>query len=66
MLNCQGARSPTVHEAFSLGTTATFTVGIGTALLAALVILVVLPAARMRHAEGRSAVVEGNLEPSAD
>ena len=55
-----------IHEAFSLATAATFSVGIATALLAALVILVVLPAARMRHVEGPSAVVEANLEPSAD
>jgi EmrB/QacA subfamily drug resistance transporter len=39
-----------IHQAFSLATDSTFVIGIITAVLAALVVLVVMPAARMGHA----------------
>jgi EmrB/QacA subfamily drug resistance transporter len=56
-----------IHQAFSIATSATFALGIGTALVGALVTLVVLPAARMRHAETRAATpVRTELEPTAD
>ncbi len=38
-----------IHQAFSLATDSTFVIGIITAVLAALVVLVVMPAARMGH-----------------
>ena len=41
-----------IHEAFSIATAATFMIGIVTALAAAFVVLVLLPAGRMgEHAE---------------
>jgi EmrB/QacA subfamily drug resistance transporter len=57
-----------IHQAFSIATGATFVLGIGTALLAAAIAVVVLPTTRMRHMEaGETAVVPaGNLEPTAD
>jgi EmrB/QacA subfamily drug resistance transporter len=61
-----------IHQAFSLATAATFVVGIGTALFAALVALALLPNTRMRHMEApeaASAAAPGrtpDLEPSAD
>jgi hypothetical protein len=36
-----------IHEAISIATASTFVVGIGTALLAALIVLVLLPGRRM-------------------
>ena len=41
-----------IHEAFSIATASTFVIGIVTALLAALVVLVVLPAGRIGFAHG--------------
>ena len=58
-----------IHQAFSIATGATFVLGIGTALLAAGIALVVLPTTRMRHMEaGETAGVipAGKLEPTAD
>ena len=57
-----------IHEAISLATAATFQIGIITALLAALIVLVVLPAGRMGEgAEApQPAVPRAELEPSAD
>ena len=65
-----------IHDAFSIATGSTFVLGIGTALLAALIVLVVLPAARMSTSTGayRPPVHEAaepvhgaaELEPSAD
>ena len=60
-----------IHEAFSMATAATFAIGIVTALLAALLVLVVLPGRRMgegaedsRHEPPYSALPE--LDPSMD
>jgi EmrB/QacA subfamily drug resistance transporter len=66
-----GAIVSAINEAFSIATGATFVIGIGTALAAALVILVLLPAGRMReHTYTDPAAVpsarEAGLEPSAD
>ena len=36
-----------IHEAISIATASTFVIGVGTALLAALVVLVLLPGRRM-------------------
>jgi EmrB/QacA subfamily drug resistance transporter len=57
-----------VHDAFSIATAQTFVVGIATAVLAAAFVLVVLPAARMRHAESVSAAGArgGQLEAPGD
>src|SRR4029077_17825286 len=59
-----------IHEAFSIATASTFVLGIGTALLACLVILVVLPATRMPTASAEApesaAGLGRELEPSAD
>src|SRR5438132_11175586 len=61
-----------IHEAFSIATASTFVLGIGTALLAALVVLVLMPATRMHVAtQGAAEAVAptlppGELEPSAD
>jgi EmrB/QacA subfamily drug resistance transporter len=57
-----------IHEAISLATAATFQIGIITALLAALIVLVVLPAGRMGEgAEApQPAAPRAELEPSAD
>jgi len=58
-----------IHQAFSIATGATFVLGIGTALLAALVILVLLPAGRMgerEEARGSAQAATRELEPSAD
>jgi len=59
-----------IHEAFSIATASTFVLGIGTALLAALVVLVLMPATRMHVATQGSvdavAPPRGELEPSAD
>ena len=41
-----------IYAAFSIATGATFIVGVVTALLAALVVLVVMPAGRIGHQEG--------------
>jgi hypothetical protein len=41
-----------IHEAFSLATAATFTIGIVTALIAAFVVLVVMPAGRIGFRAG--------------
>jgi hypothetical protein len=55
-----------IHTAFSIATGATFLVGIATALLAALLIAVVMPAGRMGESEEslRSRAPEADLEPS--
>jgi len=57
-----------IHEAISLATAATFQIGIITALLAALIVLVVLPAGRMGEgAEApQPAAPRAELEPTAD
>ncbi|TMB51588.1 MAG: MFS transporter [Chloroflexi bacterium] len=59
-----------IHEAFSIATASTFVLGIGTALLAALVVLVLMPATRMHVASSQPAMAPtlppGELEPSAD
>jgi EmrB/QacA subfamily drug resistance transporter len=58
-----------IHEAFSIATAATFVVGIATALLAAIVVLVFLPAGRMgerEEASRPSPAPSRELEPSAD
>ncbi len=56
-----------IHEAFSLATAATFTIGIITAVLAALIVLVVMPAGRMGEGEGApTPAPRAELEPSAD
>jgi hypothetical protein len=57
-----------IHQAFSVATTATFQMGIFTALLAAVVVLVVLPAARMKHMEAPTPApaITPDFEPSAD
>jgi EmrB/QacA subfamily drug resistance transporter len=57
-----------IHEAFSIATASTFVLGIGTSLLACLVILVVMPATRMHTASefASSTRTTGELEPSAD
>jgi EmrB/QacA subfamily drug resistance transporter len=58
-----------IHEAFSIATAATFVVGIATALLAAVVVLVFLPAGRMgerEEASRPSPAPTRELEPSAD
>jgi EmrB/QacA subfamily drug resistance transporter len=58
-----------IHEAFSIATASTFVLGIGTALLAALVVLVLMPATRMHVATQAAAPVGrpvGELEPSGD
>jgi EmrB/QacA subfamily drug resistance transporter len=58
-----------IHEAFSIATAATFVVGIATALLAAVVVLVFLPAGRMgerEEASRRSSAPSREFEPSAD
>ncbi|MDP9270682.1 MAG: MFS transporter [Chloroflexota bacterium] len=55
-----------IHEAFSIATASTFVIGVGTALLAAVVIAVVLPAARMQHMDRTAPAAEPSLEPSAD
>ncbi|MDQ2933704.1 MAG: MFS transporter [Chloroflexota bacterium] len=57
-----------IHQAFSLATAATFVIGIITALFAALIVLVVLPAGRMgENAEAQEpAAPRAELEPSAD
>jgi hypothetical protein len=46
-----------IHEAFSIATAATFTVGIFTAFFAGLVVLVLLPAGRIGVQEGHAAPV---------
>ena len=57
-----------IHEAFSLATAATFTIGIITAFVAAVLVLVVLPAGRMGETpqEYEPAVPRGEPQPSAD
>ena len=45
-----------IHEAFSIATASTFVMGIVSALLAALVVLVVLPAGRIGYAHGSEGV----------
>jgi EmrB/QacA subfamily drug resistance transporter len=52
-----------IHTAFSIATGATFVVGILTALLAALVVLVVMPAGRMGVHEAAADVAE-SVEPA--
>ncbi|HEX2193701.1 MAG TPA: MDR family MFS transporter [Candidatus Limnocylindria bacterium] len=52
-----------IHQAFSLATAATFVMGIASALLAALVVLVVLPAGRMGERVG---VPEHGMEAEAE
>jgi hypothetical protein len=48
-----GAIVQGIHTAFSIATGATFVVGIVTALLAAVVVLVVMPAGRIGQREGQ-------------
>jgi MFS family permease len=59
-----------IHEAFSIATASTFVLGIGTSLLACLVILLVMPATRMHTASQEGAIAPlgagQELEPSAD
>jgi EmrB/QacA subfamily drug resistance transporter len=55
-----------IHQAFSIATAATFVLGIATALIAAIVVVIVLPAARMQHMDRPAQAVEAHLEPSAD
>jgi MFS family permease len=57
-----------IHTAFSIATGATFVVGIATALLAAIVVLVVMPAGRVgeRVEAARSMPVPGAPEPALD
>ncbi|MGH2394457.1 MAG: MFS transporter, partial [Candidatus Limnocylindria bacterium] len=61
-----------IHQAFSIATAATFGVGIITALLAALLVLVVLPARRMGEGTEASEAPEpvvpsyGGLDPSTE
>jgi predicted MFS family arabinose efflux permease len=52
-----------IHEAFSLATAATFVLGIVSALIAALVVLVVLPAGRMGERSGEPAAHLAEAEP---
>jgi len=66
-----GAIVSAIKEAFSIATGATFVVGIGTALVAAVAILVLLPAGRMReHTHVETAAIpsagDARLEPSGD
>jgi hypothetical protein len=66
-----GAIVSAIYEAFSIATGATFVVGIGSALVAAVAILVLLPAGRMRehtHVETAAVPAAGDvrLEPSGD
>jgi EmrB/QacA subfamily drug resistance transporter len=51
-----------IHEAFSLATAATFVLGIVSAILAALVVLVVLPAGRMGERAGAPLAPHGEPE----
>jgi len=58
-----------IHQAFSIATASTFVLGIGSSLLASLVIIVLLPATRMHTASSEAATparTTGELEPSAD
>ena len=57
-----------IHQAFSIATASTFVLGIGSSLLASLVIIVLLPATRMHTASEAAtpARTTGELEPSAD
>jgi EmrB/QacA subfamily drug resistance transporter len=57
-----------IHTAFSIATGATFVVGIVTALIAAAVVLVVMPAGRMGEQveEQRAMAIDGAPEPAAD
>jgi hypothetical protein len=58
-----------IHEAFSIATGSTFVLGIGSALLAAVVVFLVLPAARMSVSTGTyEPPIRGatELEPTAD
>jgi EmrB/QacA subfamily drug resistance transporter len=62
-----GAIVSGIFEAFSIATGAAMVVGIFTALAAALVVLVVLPAAKMGERDYPTAApAQGELEPSAD
>jgi EmrB/QacA subfamily drug resistance transporter len=55
-----------IHEAFSLATAATFVIGIASALIAALVVLVVMPAGRIGVRDEEPEPVEGQaLQPEA-
>jgi EmrB/QacA subfamily drug resistance transporter len=58
-----------IHQAFSIATGATFVIGIASALIATLVVLIVLPAARMSVSTGTyqpPVAASAELEPSAD
>jgi EmrB/QacA subfamily drug resistance transporter len=57
-----------IHEAFSLATAATFSIGIISAMVAAVLVLVVMPAGRMGETpqEYQAAVPRGEPQPSAD
>ncbi|HET9497675.1 MAG TPA: hypothetical protein VFP83_05055, partial [Candidatus Limnocylindria bacterium] len=56
-----------IHVAFSIATGATFLIGIVTALIAAVVILIGMPNARMREmAENRPEAATPRLEPATD
>ena len=56
-----------IHEAFSIATAATFVIGIGAALLAALLVLVGLPGGRMGEGAeaGATSAATGELSPEA-
>ncbi len=59
-----------IHVAFSIATSATFVIGIATALLAALVVLVLMPAGKVGERVGGTtepaSVTPGMPEPAAD
>jgi EmrB/QacA subfamily drug resistance transporter len=65
-----GAMVRGIHEAFSIATAAAFVIGIITALAAAALVFVLLPAGRMGEREYPAPVAavpgRGELEPSAD
>jgi EmrB/QacA subfamily drug resistance transporter len=56
-----------IHEAFSIATASTFVIGIGAALLAALLVLVGLPGGRMGEGAeaGATSAATGELSPEA-
>jgi EmrB/QacA subfamily drug resistance transporter len=55
-----------IHEAFSLATSATFVIGIGAALLAALLVLVGLPGGRMGERAAEDPAVSGAGQLSSE
>jgi EmrB/QacA subfamily drug resistance transporter len=57
-----------IHEAFSIATASTFVLGVGSSLLASLLIIVLLPATRMHTASEAATRAQptAELEPSAE